>query len=222
MRLVCLALILALTGAAAAEQLSDEVPGHPAITYGDLMKQAIPDLGPEDGGTWSGTDIPALLGLDGNPDQNDLAGGFAFATVDVLKVKEGGKRRILLLTSGTRTDSFAEILAAFDDEASVPKLLDLVDVGNDRFTSFGATAKLSSGTDLFAIENSHSNSDQSYLDTALVFLRDGRFRLAASALSFGERSCTHEMSETVRFKTVKRAGAVYGDIDVAVTQEVTL
>lgn len=222
MRLIGLVLVLALAGVARAEQLSDEVPGHAGITYGDLMKQVIPDLEPQDGGGWTGTDIPALMDLGGNPDENDLSGGFVFTSVDVLKVKEAGKSRILLLTDGTQTDSFAEILAAFDDEATLPKLLDLLDVGGDRFTSFGETAALGDGTDLFEIDNSHSNSDQSYLDTALVFLRDGRFKRVASASAFGERTCTHEMTQTPKFKTVARQGAPYRDIEVSVTQETTL
>ena len=222
MRLSGLVVILALGGAARAEQLSDEVPGHAGITYGDLMKQVIPDLEPQDGGGWSGTDIPALPGLDGNPDQNDLSGGFVFASVDVLRVKEAGKSRLLLLTSGTETDSFAEILAAFDDEAAMPKLLDIVDVGGDRFTSFGATEKLSDGDDLFAVDNSHSNSDQSYLDTVLMFLDGGRFRLAAAVSTFAEHTCTHEMTETQKVTTVPRRGMALRDIDVRVTQETTL
>ncbi|MBV9991853.1 MAG: hypothetical protein JOZ72_11230 [Alphaproteobacteria bacterium] len=223
MRLSGLVLVLALGAAARAEQLTDAVPGHPGITYGDLMKQVIPDLEPQDGGRWSGTDIPALAGPDGNPDQNDLSGGFVFSSVDVLKVREAGKSRILLLTGGTETDSFAEILAAFDDEATVPKLLDLVDIGVDRFTNFGdAPQKLSEADDLFVLDNSHSNSNQEYLIADLMFLRDGRFRRAAEVMTLSERLCTHEMRETSKVATKARRGAVYRDVDVAVTQETTL
>lgn len=223
MRLLGVVLVAALGGAAHAEQLTDAVPGHPGITYGDLMKQVIPDLEPQEGGRWSGTDIPALAGPDGAPDQNDLSGGFVFASVDVLKVKEAGRSRILLLTAGTETDSFAEILAAFDDESSVPKLLDLVDIGLDRFTNFGnAAGKLSAGDELFAVDNSHSNSNQEYLIADLMFLRDGHFKRVAEVMTLGERTCTHEMHETLKVKTAAHRGAVYRDVDIAVTQETTL
>lgn len=220
---IALALAAALLGTAEAEQLTDAVPGHPGVTYGDLMKQAVPDLAQQDGGLWSGALIPALGDLAGNDDPNDLSGGFAFGSVDVLTVKEGGKSRILLLTGGAETDSFAEILAAFDGEAQMPALLDVADAGSDRLASFGAaTFVLDDGTDLFQIRNEHSNSNQSYSDIALVFLKDGKLKRAVDVKSFGERVCTHEIRETPAIRTVRDRGARYRAIDVGVTELTTL
>lgn len=208
-----------------SERLTDEVADHPGVTYGELMKQVIPDLAPRDDGAWSGEALPALRTIAGDDDQNDITAGFAFATVDVLRVREDGRSRILLLTSGSESDSFAEILAAFDDvEGETPRLLDAVDVGEDRLVSFGtpATLAIAPDTDLVLIDNEHSNSDQSYQQTSALFLERGKLALAASVFSFGERLCTHDMSETPRIRTMADGRARYRAIQITVTQETTL
>lgn len=216
-------LALLLPGPVLAEVLTQEVPGHAGVTYADLMKLAIPDLAEQKDGSWKGANVPVLNDIGGKPTQNDISDGFGFGAVEVLKVKEGGKSRLLLLTSDSRADSFAEVLAVFDDEPPMPQLLDAADAGHDRLTSFGnATLKLDDGTDLFVIENMHSNSNQSYVEDALLFLKDGKLQQATSVLSFGERVCTHEMSETPEFKTVFDAHARYRAVVATVTQETVL
>lgn len=222
-RLLTLLAVLAPVPAS-AEALTDEVPGHAGVTYGDLMKQVIPDLAPQTDGAWKGTQVPALNDIAGSPDQNDFSDGFAFSSVDVLKVKEGGISRLLLITSGSQTGSFAEILAVFDDTAESPRLLDMADIGSDSLTGFGnpATLAIAPGTDLFFVENEHSNSDQSYVDTAAIFLAGGKLKLAADVFSFGEHVCTHEMTQTPSFKTLRDPHAPYRAIAASVTQETTL
>lgn len=208
---------------ASAEALTEEVPGHAGVSYADLMKQVVPDLAEQKDGSWKGLNVPALNDIAGQPDQNDFSQGFAFGAVDVLKVKEAGKSRILLLTGDSRADSFAQILAVFDDAPSMPVLLAAADAGSDRLVGFAnpSTLPLSADTDLFLVENEHNNSDQSYVGTAALFLLDGKLKLAASVFTFGERLCTHQMTETPEFKTVLDAHARYRAIVATVTQETT-
>jgi hypothetical protein len=206
-----LAILAFAVAPARAEMPIEDVPGHPGVSYADLMKQAMPDLALRDDGAWAGT-IP---GKDG--------GDFAFASISALKVREAGKTRLLLLTDSEASEDFTEILAVFDDAPATPRLLDTEDVGNDRLVSFGAaTMPLAEGTDLFFVENQHSNSDQSYLDTAAMFLADGKLKLAAEVFTFSEALCAYETTQTPAFKTVAEKDAKYRAVVVSVAVKTTL
>jgi hypothetical protein len=198
----------------------DDVPGYSGVTYADLMKQVIPDLAPQEGNNWGGTKVRPLKDIDGKADDNDLSGGFSFGSIETLEVKEAGRTRILVLTGDGQGDGFAEILAAFDDSKPVPKLLDAVDIGGDRFTYFAEPKKmpLSADADLFVVDNSHDNSNQSYSAWTAGFLRNGKLTGALDLFAFSERFCAFEMTQTPKIETVPQHGAKFRTIVASVAK----
>jgi hypothetical protein len=74
-------------------------------------------------------------------------------------------------------------------------------------------------TPLIVIESSHSNSDQSYQTTEMIFTRGDRFRLIDTVATFGERTCTAERTQTPTVTTAADTGP-YRAVKVAVRAEV--
>ena len=115
----------------------DIVSGHPGLTYGDLVRQAIPNLGLNADGhrskatsghrraTW-----PAKSS--GEPSEPAVLG-----SIEDKRILVGGKKRIALLADLGGKESRIEglaLLMLFDDEGTTPKLLDAADVGIDKDT----------------------------------------------------------------------------------------
>ncbi|HEY4941386.1 MAG TPA: hypothetical protein VII56_08150 [Rhizomicrobium sp.] len=148
---------------AIADAVTDPVPGHPGITFEILLKQVMPDLAGDKDGTWTGT-VAALRGTDDKPGVDTQ---LAFGDVSALAVTEGGRKRLLILTGDSRSDSgFDAVLAAFDDTGPRPRFLDDMDVGGDRFVMSGSPPLLAiaSGTDAFIVNSNHFNSNQNYTE----------------------------------------------------------
>lgn len=223
MKLVTLTVgTLLLASSAHAADLTDPVPGHPGVTYERLLKQAMPGLTANDDGTWSSGPLRHFHDLDGKPAQSEDKPPqpleISFKRVDTLTVREGGHRRLLLLTQDNEGGTgFDAVLAAYDDETKVPKFLDYVDAGRDRFNGIGEVVHLSPATDAFVATSSHSNSNQSYEMVTPLFLRGGRFQSIASLFIYGESRCSYSMTQDRSFTVRPRAGSGYGDVVGRVT-----
>lgn len=220
---VAIALLLA-TGAAQAEDVTADVPGHPGVTYEMLLRAAMPGLKKNADGSWESGSLRRFRELDGSPAQTEDKPPqpleISFGSVDTLVVRENGHRRLLLLTQdNTGGTGFDTVLAAFDDETNVPKFLDYVDAGRDRFNGIGEVAALGAGTDLFVATSSHSNSSQSYEMATPLFLRGGKFRSLDTFFIYGAAMCSYSMLEDRSF-TVKPKPSGYGDIVVRVVIDV--
>ncbi len=210
--------------AARAADVTDAVPGHPGVTYEHLLRQAMPGLKKNDDGTWDSgplrhfrdlADKPALT--EDKPPQ-DLE--IAFGSVDTLTVCENGHRRLLLLTQDNAGGTgFDAVLAAFDDEAKVPKFLDYVDAGRDRFNGIGEVMALTPGSDAFVATSSHSNSSQSYEMVTPLFLRGGKFQEIASLFIYGVGTCSYSITQDRSFMVRPNKTSEYGDVVGRITVE---
>ena len=213
-----LAAVLIAGSAAQAAELSDAVPGHPGVTYGALLMQVMPGMQKNADGGWDSGPIKHLHDLGGKAVQ-ELE--ISFKSVDATTVRENGRKRLLLMTDENSGDSgFDAVLAAYDLDAKVPKLLDSVDAGRDQWNGISSTlVPLSAATDAFIAFSSHSNSNQSYEMVTPLFLRRGKFHEIASLFVYGEGMCSYDRRQEASYATRSDKGSEYHAFVITFTIE---
>ncbi|HWD26061.1 MAG TPA: hypothetical protein VG387_02755 [Rhizomicrobium sp.] len=216
-----LAFLLLGAASAHAESITDAVPSHPGVTYEALLRQAMPDLAKGADGHWSSKSLPHLRGTDG---KLETGAELDFDDVSPILLKENGRVRLLVMTGDSQTDSgFSAILAAFDADQRVPKLLDDMDVGGDRFVMFGSprTLPIGAGSEALIVNTNHFNSNQNYSQDTLLYLRGGKLRVALSQFTFNSGFCGYEERQVPVYAARDDKDAAYRAIVVTVTQTVT-
>jgi hypothetical protein len=229
--------LLCAAGGARAGALdpADHVPGHPAVTYFDLVKQVVPDLdslpapGLAKAGEPTAHTIVPYRHIERDDAKTVPAGPVAIQLLTALTIKADGKSRLALLVDlGPSDEAVTEFtLLALFDMADRPKLLDVVEVGTDRLTGFaGKPLPLGQGhkdgADLITIDSDHFNSNEDFVGTELIFVRNNRFQLAGSLFTFDVRLCASRRTQEPVIATVPDPGERYRKIHVAVNESVTL
>lgn len=187
----------------APAEFDAEIPGHAGVTGIDLARQVIPDLA-------TGHRALALRHIAGESSVGPLPDPIKIATLRTLAFMSEGKPRIALLIGVRGDDDMGEqpaLLAVFDD-GRAPTLIDVVDVGTDRFTGFADPALVCIGADDDAIltVSQHFNADESYEATALIVLRGGKLGLVDTFSAYGSRTCALSTSQSFSFKAASEAG----------------
>jgi hypothetical protein len=218
---------LLAAGVAAADdvaQPTDAVPGHPGVTYLDLLTQAVPGLAlnPADKAYEAHLQKP-LPHIAGRTFQSDAPDPVSVSYFEVQTIHAGGKARLLLLTDlGQAEDSaYGVALLALYDDAPQPKLLDAQDVAVDKDTGFDQRPllPLTPADDVVVTYSEHFNSDQTYSGRLLILVRDDRLQLIDDIATFSDRFCGYERDEAPVFATRPgRNAAAYPEIDVTVTE----
>ena len=212
---------------AGAVPLDSVVPGHPGLTALDLVKLVVTDLAPtSDGGAVGHKAVPFthIQGKEqtGAPPETIALDG---TSVDVMAIP-GDPSRILLIADLGPQDGFvadAEALALIA-LAPKPKLLDVVEVGMDRFTVFGEKARppmLAPRSPLILIESGHDNSDQNFTTIQMIFVRRDRFQWIGGLTTLDEQVCDYKRLEPWFVWTLPSAGP-YPALHVSVVERVTL
>jgi hypothetical protein len=209
---------------------TDPVAGHPSVTYFDLVRQIVPDLDSPPAQTLSQPAAPTAhtivpyRHIEGENAKTDPAGPVAIQLLSRFEVRADGKPRLALLADlGPSDEAVAEFtLLALFDMTDRPKLLDVVEVGTDRFTGFaGKPLPLGHGSDLITIVSDHFNSNEDFVATELLFVRNDRFRLIGSIFTFNVRLCASRRTQSPAIATHADAGGGYHEIQVAVHEAVT-
>lgn len=211
-----------IAAAADLPEVGDAVPGHPGVTYLALLRQAIPDL------AMNATDkqveghlksLRHIMGKDAGGDPPDpVVADF----IEVRHVKAGGKPRLALLVDLGQAEDSAQsttLLALYDDAAR-PKLLDAVDVGVDKDTSFNESPSqisLGSGDDALVTYSEHGNSNQGYANRLVIFVRGDRLKLLDTFFTLSDVSCGYRRDETPTFAT--KPSTPYATLEVTVTEK---
>lgn len=205
-------------------KLGASVPALQDVTYLDLVRQLVPDIA-SNGTAYEGhrlIDMPNIAGpSDARPPDT-----ISLADVAALNVASDGKeRQLLLIDLGRQADSaegFA-VLALYD-LAGIPKLLDAANVAYDRDTSFHGPGRLSlgDGKDAVMTMSSHFNSNQAYVTTVLILVRNDRLELIDSIFTFDEQFCSFTRTQEPSFRSVDRGGKTYSGIEAAVVETTTL
>src|SRR5262245_50003661 len=213
-----LAAVLIAGSSVRAAEFSDVVPGHPGVTYGALLKQVMPGMQKNAGGGWDSGPVKHLRELGRKPVQ-ELE--ISFKGVDATTVREDAHKRLLLMTDENSGGSgFDAVLAAYDLDAKIPKLLDYLDAGRDRRNGISSTlVPLSATTDAFIAFSSHSNSNQSYALLPALFPRGGTFHEIASLFLYGEGMCSYDRRQEASYATRPDKGSEYNAFVITFTTE---
>lgn len=203
---------------AEAVQLSDEILGHAGVTWFDLVKQVIPDL------TREGDEAIGHRNVVRGHITGDASAGAMPATIRLGPLRAvpftaEGKSRLALLIGIAEGEDMGEqpaVLAVFDDRGLTPALVDAVDVGMDRFTSFAdpARVRIGTGDDAILTHSGHFNADETYDTTALIFLSAGKLSLIDSFSAYASRTCTLNTSQGFSFTAGPEARSPYYAITV--------
>lgn len=211
--------------AADLPQVTDAVPGHPGVTYVDLLRQVVPDLEANAANNDIEGHLPAPLkhiagkDFEGDPPDPVVAESF----LEFRKLRLAGKPRLLLLQDlGTDPDRAYDtaVLALYDDDPATPKLLDAVDVGVDRMTAFAepSVLDLGGGESALVTLSEHLNSDQAYDSWLLILPRGDRLRLIDDIFLMTESGCGYSRREKPTFATRHDPASPYAEIVVSVTE----
>jgi len=212
---------LALSAPAFAEAPGDAVPGHPGVTYAMLLKQIAPDLTKDENNVWTLSGMKAFRNI-GAP-KEAFAEAISFGSLTVVHMREDGHKRILLFSGDYGGgDGFDALLAAFDDEAKTPKLLDYMNVGGDRFNDLREVKPIAAATDMFVVTSSHSNSNQSYeLDTPM-FLRGGKLQSITTLFVFGNSFCRYSEGQSASYAASPQPKLPYYTLKISVSVDIVL
>jgi hypothetical protein len=207
--------ILWLADAASAEivELTDMLPGHPGVTYFDLMKLVVTDIEVDPPEPPTAHTIVPYRHIEGAKARTEPAGPIAIKYLEPLNIHAGGPARLALMADlGDSDEAVAEfVLLALFDMTDEPKLLDVVEVGRDRLTGFGTPAltPLGNGTDLINIDSDHFNSNEDFVVNELLFVRNDRFELVDSLFTFDVKMCAFSLTEEPSVSTRLARGERY-------------
>jgi hypothetical protein len=160
--LFALALALFAIPAAQAENLDDPIAGHPGKTWYDLIRAVVPDLSPSGEGSKT---IPLRYVEDlGDSDEDPVPEGpFVVHDAETRTIRAEGRQLTVLSVDIGPAEGWAaniEALALFDEEF---KLLDAINVGQDRFNELRADAiPISARDEALLTYSEHFNSNQTY------------------------------------------------------------
>jgi hypothetical protein len=231
---VVLACVLAALGAAPViadqdplKNAGDEVPGHPGLTYADLVRQAVADLRLNaDDHRFEGHFRTPPRHLAGEEFRGEPTEPAVLGFIEDKRILVAGKKRIALLADlggkEARIEGLA-LLMLFDDEGRTPKLLDAADVGIDKDTGFAnqAVLPLAPGDSALVTWSEHGSADITMGGYMIVSPVGDRLAIVARLPLTSESLCSWKAIETARFATAPDPDAPLRQIEATVTVEVS-
>ena len=203
-------------------QVSDAVPGHPGVTFVDLLAQMVPGLALADTGASAPAPPEPFRHIAGPDNEGEPPDQLQVDSLEPLALEVDGKKRIAIVADfGAAQDRVADItlLGLFDDGA-MPKLLDFADVGLDRFSGFASVPSFRIGPhdEAISLDSSHSNSSESYEQPMLIFIQADKLTLIDSYFVFGERECNFQQDQELAVKELPDSRLLHWSFRVEVTQ----
>jgi hypothetical protein len=204
-----------------AQALGQAVPGHPALTWRSALKLLLPDVHAGSDGSIEASELASARRIDGE-DKVAADGAFHATWLSARDVVEGGRRRLLIFAEVDQSLSGTpgSAMLALIDPAPQPRLLDLVDIGNDRenYLESGAPLEIGRGSDLVFVSSAHLDAGEDHLIRQALFVDHDRFGLVASVFLQSLRICGYERTQTADFAVQPQRGAEFGSLQVAVTE----
>jgi len=204
----------------------DAVPGHPGLTYADLVRQAVPDLRLNDADQrFEGHFRTPPRHLAGEGFRGESSDPAVLAFVADKRILVGGKRRIALLADLGGKEGRIEglaVLMLFDDEGGTPKLLDAADVGIDKDTAFAdqAVLLLGPGDSALVTWSEHDAADLTMGGYMIVSPVGDRLTMVDQLPLTSESLCSWKAVETARFATVPDPDGPLHRIEATVTAKI--
>jgi len=211
----------------AAIQPTDVVPGHPGLTYLDLIRQVAPSLAlSAEDKQFEGEAAKPFHHIGGpeyeGPPPDPLVLGF----IQDRRILVGGKRRMLILADlGYDPDRVqsAALLLLFDD-APKPRLLDVADVSIDKDTEFAEDiprTSLGRGDEAIVTYSEHDDADLTMGGYVLISPIGDRLRMIGIAPVVSEKLCGWTRIESAQVATAPDPGVAHPRIDLIVRAKVT-
>jgi len=230
--IAALAVALALFAVAAAARAGDilpssattfaaALPGHPALTWGAALKTFLPDVGVATDGAIAATKAAPVRHFSPS-DDDSLPDALHVNWLAARDVVEGGRPRLLILAdmdaSGSGAIGFA--LLALIDPAPQPRLLDLVDVADDRenYLDDGAPLKIGRDSDLILVTSAHLDAGADYAIRKALFVDRDRIGLVASVQLTSLNVCGYQRTQGVDFAVLPRPGAEFATLQATVVE----
>jgi hypothetical protein len=222
--LLTFALFLCDTCARAVDWKSN-VPGRSGVTYFELLKLVVSDLGEPESGAAIGQKTVAYQHIEG---KDQTIGPPERITlheydVDAMGVPGDSSLVILLVDLGQQEGFVADVeLLALFSLTPEPRLLDVVEVGAAQSTTLAQKAKplmLAPKTPLIVVDSEHDDADESFISTEMIFVRRQRFQLIGDFSTFDEKECGYTLTEVPSYRIVPSSGS-YHALDVAVRARV--
>ena len=207
---------------AAVLKPTDHVPGHPGLTYADLIRQAVPDLAQNDAdGQPEGHLAKTPRHIAGADYQGDPPDSVTVGSVEDQRIRIGGQQRIVLLVDlGPKPDRVEglALLMLFTDEAH-PKLLDDADVGIDKDSALAerAVLPLGPGDDALVTYSEHDDADLTMGGYVLISPIGDRLRMIQMFGVTSINACGWSDIEGVKFSTSPDPGRAYRKIEAQVS-----
>lgn len=215
------------TGVLTAKDLNSTVTGS-TTTYLELVRKVLPDLQIDpnqvDVAT-AHTSVPFRhLSEDTSP--TALEGDLKLDSFQARWIKGEGRRVLLLeldvsaenANEGTNYQGEAVFVAAFTIQPAI-KLLDVMDIKTDRFTGIWEKLpvfQLTSRSDAFLVNSSHSNAGESYNDLTVLFLKNDRIETITNIFTLDTQGCGATFTETPLLRVLPGANEKYPNLLVEV------
>lgn len=196
----------------------------PRLTPSDLAKRLLSGLAP--GGAADTSDYVVVPPRHIDPGLTRTGEGaehFTLSHVETMAIRGDAARIVLLVRLDPATgDRNAMSLLALFAVAPGVQLLDVVEVGFDRWTGFRekGPVSLGLGVPLIVIDTGHDNSNQNYVSSAMMFIRGNRFELIDQVFTFSDADCSVTNRQSPSFITISDSG-LYRAIRVVVRETVT-
>jgi hypothetical protein len=213
------ALFLAISGPAAADTSTvanpgDAVPGHPGMTYLDLVRLAVPGLAMNaDDKQIEGHVTATMRNLAGKEYENGAPDPAVLGFMQARPILVGGKPRLLIFADLGQPPDTVEgmaLLMLFDDGPR-PRLLDAADVSLDKDSEFADAPllKLGPGDEAVVTYSEHDDADLTMGGYMIVSPVGDRLRMVDKVAITSEKLCSWTGIETPTFTTAPDPGRPY-------------
>ena len=223
-KLGALAALVAAPGVGVADtkqfhDAAEAVPGHPGLTYLDLIRRAVPDLAKNAADDrFEGHLATTPRHIAGPEYQGDPPDVVTVGLVEDQRIKIGGKPRIALLVDlGPKPDRVEGLaLLMLLDDAPRPRLLDDADVGIDQDSVFAerAVLPLGGGDDALVTYSEDDDADLTMGGYVLISPIGDRLRMVQLFDIASIEACGWSNIERAKFSTSPDPGRAYRRIEV--------
>jgi hypothetical protein len=220
------AALAAAKASAAAIQGGDAVPGHPGLTYLDLIRQAVPGLAANAAdGQIEGRLAKPFRHLAGAAYEGPPPDPVALDFIEDRRIRVGGKPRLVVFADlgpdPDRVQSTA-LLLLFDD-APKPRLLDAADVSIDKDTEIAedVTLPLGPGDDGIVTYSEHNDADLTMGGYMIVSPIGDRLRMVDMVPITSARACGWSGIESSSFASAPDSARPYRRIELTVRAKFT-
>ena len=220
----------ALAGAARALEMiepADPVPGHPGVTYLDLVRQAAPDLKPNDAAhDVEGHPTGTYRHIAGKVYQAEPPDPLVLGFIQDRRITVGGKRRIVILADLGQDEESVQstALVLLFDDAPKPRLLDVADVSIDKDTEFAPDVgkpMLGPGDEAIVTYSEHLDASLAMGGYVLISPIGDRLRLIGLANVTSIKSCGWDRIESPKITVQPDPGHAHPRVQLTVRVKTT-